>query len=387
VPTSGQSYPYVRQLRGALPLGETGILSFDKRIIGFAHQQRPTGDHILPGFIDLQVNGGYGIDVMSASADDLVRLSHSLAHEGTTAWLPTVITATLDRIEQADAVIAEAIAIQREIDCAADAGGKTLAGAAILGMHLEGPFISPNYLGAHPRLNQLPSGDALDCVLRLKTLKLITLAPELAGAPAAIAQLNARGIAVSIGHTAATYEQAAAAVEAGARMFTHLLNAMPPLHHRNPGAAGAALSLPLVNAAVIPDGVHVHPAMLRLAYLACGDRLILTSDRVALAGGDQPEGALFGGAVPRVAIAEGAARFPDGRLAGSIITMLDGVRKMEKCAGFGIIGASRSASHNPANILQLLDRGGLARRARADLVMLDDDLNLKAVFIGGREID
>jgi N-acetylglucosamine-6-phosphate deacetylase len=224
-------------------------------------------------------------------------------------------------------------------------------------------------------------------VLQLKTLRLITLAPELDGAFEAIRLLNARGIAVSIGHTDATYEEARAGVEAGARMFTHLFNAMPSLHHREPGAAGAALSIPPIHAAVIPDGVHVHPAMLRLAWEALGDRLILTTDRIALAGGDKTESTLFGGAVNGATVADGAGRLPNGTLVGSIITMLDGIRIMDKCANIGFFGASRAASHNPTSILHLVDRGSLTCGTRADLLLLDQELNLKAVFIGGNEID
>jgi N-acetylglucosamine-6-phosphate deacetylase len=142
-----------------------------------------------------------------------------------------------------------------------------------------------------------------------------------------------------------------------------------------------------VHAAVIADGIHVHPAMLRLISLARGEQLILATDRVALAGGDQIESTLFGQAVSRATIADGAARLPDGTLAGSVASMLDGIRIMDKCANVGLLGASRAASYNPASILHLLDRGSLTNGARADLILLDPELNLKAVFIGGHEID
>src|SRR5262249_55980547 len=157
----------------------------------------------------------------------LIEISKHLAREGTTAWLPTAVTSPIDKIEQVHRAIAEAIEIQARDDS---------AGARILGMHLEGPFISPMRLGAHPPLNLDPRGEALE------HLKLITLAPELPGALDAIRRLSARGVVVSIGHTNATFEEASAGIAAGARMFTHLFNAMRPLNHRDPGVIAAALT-------------------------------------------------------------------------------------------------------------------------------------------------
>ena len=367
-----------------------GDLSFDDRVIRIKRRTHAIDDYIIPGFIDLQVNGGCGIDVMSASVDDLLELSHCLAHEGTTGWLPTVITAPLETIERADAIIAPAIAAQAETERAAQRGSRSLAGATILGMHLEGPFISPARRGVHPPLNLLPQGDALDRISRLQTLKLITLAPELDGALDAIRTLTAQGIVVSIGHTDATYEQTLAAIDAGARMFTHLFNAMPPLHHRTPGAVGAALSLSAARAAIIPDGVHLHPALFDTPHL----NPVVTTDRVALAGTDGAPMALFGGLIKQAHTAGGAARLSDGTLAGSIITMLDGLhltskRLLEKGWSMGGVLAEygEMSAFGPSAILGLADRGRIEPGWRADLIVLDGDLNLKAVFVGGRELD
>jgi len=367
-----------------------GDLSFDDRVIRIKRRTHAIDDYIIPGFIDLQVNGGCGIDVMSASVDDLLELSHCLAHEGTTGWLPTVITAPLETIERADAIIAAAIAAQAETERAAQRGSRSLAGATILGMHLEGPFISPARRGVHPPLNLLPQGDALDRISRLQTLKLITLAPELDGALDAIRTLTAQGIVVSIGHTDATYEQTLAAIDAGARMFTHLFNAMPPLHHRTPGAVGAALSLSAARAAIIPDGVHLHPALFDTPHL----NPVVTTDRVALAGTDGAPMALFGGLIKQAHTAGGAARLSDGTLAGSIITMLDGLhltskRLLEKGWSMGGVLAEygEMSAFGPSAILGLADRGRIEPGWRADLIVLDGDLNLKAVFVGGRELD
>jgi N-acetylglucosamine-6-phosphate deacetylase len=365
-------------------------LTFDDRIVRLKKRQHPIDDFILPGFIDLQVNGACGIDVMSATANDLLELAHCLAHEGTTGWLPTVITSPLETIERVDAVIAEAMAAQAATDRTAHRGGSHLPSATILGMHLEGPFISPMRRGVHPPMNLLPQGDALERVSRLETLKLITLAPELEGALHAIRALTARGVVVSIGHTDATYDQTLAAIDAGARMFTHLFNAMPPLHHRTPGVVGAALSLSTARAAVIPDGVHLHPALLNTPNF----NPVVTTDRVALAGTDGSPMPLFGGLVSEAHTAEGAARLPDGSLAGSVITMLDGLHLTAKrlvANGWSLNGVlseyGEMSAFGPSAILGLTDRGRIEPGWRADLIVLDRDLNLKAVFVGGRELD
>ena len=367
-----------------------GDLTFDDRVIRIKRRVHGIDDYIIPGFIDLQVNGACGIDVMSASVDDLLELSHCLAHEGTTGWLPTVITSPLETVERVDAIIAAAIAAQAETERAAQRGSRGLAGASILGMHLEGPFISPARLGVHPPLNLLPQGEALERVSRLQTLKLITLAPELEGALDAIRALTARGVVVSIGHTDATYEQTLAAIDAGARMFTHLFNAMPPLDHRTPGAVGAALSLSTARAAIIPDGVHLHPALFDTPQL----NPLITTDRVALAGTDGSPMALFGGLIKDARTAGGAARLPDGSLAGSVITMLDGLHLTSRrllAKGWSMGGVlteyGEMSAFGPSAILGLNDRGRIEPGWRADLIVLDGELKLKAVFIGGRELD
>jgi N-acetylglucosamine-6-phosphate deacetylase len=375
-----------RQLRGLNPVGVSGVFVFDQRIINFEPQNRAANEYVVPGFIDLQVNGGFGIDVMSASAADLREISRRLVAEGSTAWLPTVITAPLEQVERVDLVIAEAIGMQCEARRAARAGSGRFAEAAILGMHLEGPFVSPRRLGVHPPLNLLPVGEPLQRVLALTTLRLLTLAPELDGALEAISMLTARPIAVSIGHTDASYEQALAGVTAGARMFTHVFNAMPPLHHRAPVAAGAALTDSAAMAALIADGIHIHPSMLGIAWRARGaGGIILTTDRISLTSSDSENGVLLVGP-SRASIVDGAARNADGTLAGSIITMLDAVRTMRQWTEIDAMGIMSATSHNPARVLGLCGRGNLRPRSRADLLLFDRQLNLKAVFIDGREI-
>jgi N-acetylglucosamine-6-phosphate deacetylase len=362
-------------------------IGFDRTILSIQRSRSAVTDRVLPGFIDLQINGAYGVDVMAASARDLLQLAHCLAHEGTTAWLPTVITAPLATIERCDAIIAEAMAAQHAMALAAKRGSRQPCGATILGMHLEGPFISPARRGAHPPLNLLPQGEPLERALALRTLRLVTLAPELDGALDAIPRFVARSVVVAIGHTDASYEQAVAGLHAGATMFIHLFNAMPPLHHRAPGAVGAAAALadrdvgPYVG--VIPDGIHLHPATLRLVS---GLRLVFTTDRVSVAG-DGDAATIFGQPNSGIRVTGGAARLADGTLAGSTITMLDGARWMMNELGGDWERVAEVCARNPARVLGLHDRGAIALRRRADLVLLDRELNLQAVYIGGREID
>ncbi len=353
-----------------------GQLTFTDRISALEPASDVGDDYLLPGFVDLQVNGSHGIDVMNASADALATLSRHLACEGTTAWMPTAVTAPVEKIEQVHESIAGAIENSRH-DESANA-------AAILGMHLEGPFISPLRLGAHPALNLEPRGDAFERVVAMSALRLITLAPELPGGLDAIRRLAARKIVVSVGHTNATFDEANAAVDAGARMFTHLFNAMRPLNHRDPGVIGAALTPSPALAAIIPDAVHVHPAMLRLAFSARGKHgIILVTDKVALA---QTSGAEKTVGRARATIRDGAARLDDGTLAGSVISMLDGVRVMVEKAGVSIGDAALMAATNPANLMGANDRGRIQVGARADLIVLSRTLELKAVFIAGREL-
>jgi N-acetylglucosamine-6-phosphate deacetylase len=364
----------MKRLRGLIARADgstvAGVVSFGETIESVeASSGADAIDYIVPGFIDLQVNGRGAIDVMNATAGALCELSAELAREGTTAWLATAITSPLARIETVAAKIAEAIA--------APSG----AAAAILGMHLEGPFISPARLGAHPADNLEPRGEALERVAAMTALRMITLAPELDGALEAIAGLGARGIAVSLGHTDASLEQAQSAVAAGARMFTHTFNAMPPLDHRHPGAAVAAILPSRAWAAVIADGVHVHPAMLRLLLLTRGaGGICLTTDRVATSAANSTS------PLSAAAVAGGAARMRDGRLAGSVISMLDAVRIMVERAGASVGEAALMAAANPAGVLGLGDRGRIEAGAISDLLVLSSGLELKAVFIGGREL-
>jgi N-acetylglucosamine-6-phosphate deacetylase len=355
----------------------SGRVSFAASIEGIEARSSAGSDFILPGFIDVQVNGAHGINVPTASTDEIAALAKHLAREGTTGFLPTAVTAPLGEIEQTHSRVAEAMKLTADVE--------RVARAQILGMHLEGPFICAARLGAHPNLTLEPSGEPLERVLAMDQLRLLTLAPELEGGLGAITRLVARAVAVSIGHSDATLEIAHQAVGAGATMFTHVFNATRPLHHREPGVIAAALAPSPAFAAVIADGVHVHPEILKLVYRSRGaGGMILTSDRVALAG-VSPKETHPVGRTPAT-ISKGAARLADGTIAGSIISMLDGFRLMVREVGVSPGEAAVMASTNPCRLLGLEGRGSLVVGARSDVVVLDRELKLKAVFIGGREV-
>lgn len=321
---------------------------------------------------------------MAASAEELLRLARQLTREGTTAWLPAVITAPIDTIERCDAVIGAAMAYQRELERAAPRGGRESPGATILGMHLEGPFISSARLGAHPAENQLPQGEPLERVLRLKSLRLITIAPELEGALEAIGRLAARGVTVAIGHTEADYETAVKGLEAGATMITHLFNAMRPLHHREPGVIGAAAHELRPCAMMIADGVHVAPSVLRLCR---GLRMALVTDRIAIAGAEEPPATIFGRACTGIVHDGRAGRYPDGTLLGSTITMLDAARMARREMGCDWAAVEALTSGEAARALKLRNHGKIAAGSRADMVLLDRTMKLRGVWLDGRTID
>ncbi|MDQ1396242.1 MAG: N-acetylgalactosamine-6-phosphate deacetylase [Acidimicrobiaceae bacterium] len=325
-------------------------------------------DRVLaPGFVDLQVNGIDQFDVAQAEGTDWDRLDRLVAAQGVTTWCPTLVTAPLDSYAAPLARIAAAAARP-------DAGRPTIAGA-----HLEGPFLG-GAPGAHRRHDLAPIDPAwLDQLPPI--VRIVTLAPELAGAAEAVARLVVRGVLVGLGHSTATFEQAGSAAGAGARLVTHLFNAMGPLHHRSPGLVGAALSDDRLVPSLIADLIHVHPAALGAAFRAKGPgRVVLVTDAVAWRSGAV-------GRV-RVAMVDGAPRLADGTLAGSALTMDAAVRNVVEHAGVPLADALTAASTAPASLLGLDDRGRIAPGARADLVALSPApaLAVEQVWIAGTPV-
>jgi len=324
---------------------------------------------IAPGFIDLQVNGGFGVEV-GKDPDAIRTLAARLPETGVTAFLPTIITSP-------PAVYAEAYrAFHME---------RVANGARPLGFHIEGPFLAPTKHGAHRRdLIERADPCLLDMLLEGDAMCLITLAPEWPNAPELMRKLHARGVLISLGHTDATYEQFVAGVDAGARMATHLYNAMAPFGHRAPGAVGAALLDDRMTVGLIADGIHAHPASLQLAFRAKGvGHIALVSDMMTAAG--MPPGAYTLGG--QSVIVDGAsARLVDGTLAGSLLTMDQAVRNMVRWTDATVADALRMAGEVPARLLGLDDRGEVRVGAVADLVLLDNDLTVRATIIKGEVV-
>lgn len=317
---------------------------------------------LVPGFIDLQLNGLDDIDVAEADRAGWERLDQLLLASGVTTWCPTLVTAPID-------------AYERRLAAVADAAARLPSGRPhIVGVHLEGPFLGGRP-GAHPV--ELLRPIDLDWLAELPPIvRLVTLAPELASAPEAVRLLVARGVAVSLGHTAADPAQVAAATDAGARLVTHLFNGMPPLHHRDPGVAGAALLDDRLTTCLIADLIHVHPTALALAFRAKPPgRVALVTDAVAWR---SPENAH-----QPVRVADGPARLADGTLAGSTLTMDEAVANTVCAAGVPLADAVRAASATPAAALGLADRGRLAPGCRADIVALDPELTVEATWVAG----
>jgi N-acetylglucosamine-6-phosphate deacetylase len=330
-----------------------------------------------PGLVDLQVNGFAGIDLMGADADEVRAVGRALAGYGVTAWLPTLITAPPADTAAALKVLATVVPTAP--------GRWDDDGAEPLGVHLEGPYVSPHRLGTHPPQHRRDPDPAEMAGWRGRgPVVAVTLAPELPGALAMVAALAADGVLVSVGHTDATAEQAHAGFDAGARTVTHLFNAMSGLHHRAPGVPGAALARRDVVVQLIVDGHHLAPDVVRAAWSASAGRVVLVTDATSAAA--HPEGEAEGGldlAGVAVQVRDGAVRNDDGTLAGSALTLDRAVRNA--CAlGIDVAAALTAATRTPADLVGRRDLGRLEPGGRADLVVLDDALDVCDTLLAGR---
>ncbi len=322
-----------------------------------------------PGYIDLQLNGGFGEDFTQNPAS-IWQVAAALPRYGVTSFLPTIITSPAQAVQAA-------LAAWRSAPPQPETPR-----ANALGLHLEGPMINPAKKGAHnPRYICLPNLEVIEGWSADSGVLLVTLAPELPGAAEVIAALARRGVLVSAGHSMASLEEAAAGFAAGVRMGTHLFNAQPPLDHRQPGLAGALLTEAGVTAGIIPDGIHVHPAMLRLAWSAKGAAgLAIVTDAMAALG--MPPGEYWLGDF-NVLVDASSARLANGTLAGSTLTMDAAVRNMAAFCGCSLAEAISMATLTPARLLGLANKGQLRPGADADLVLLDAAGQVQATFIGG----
>jgi N-acetylglucosamine-6-phosphate deacetylase len=355
---------------GALRIGAGGrIESIDGAPVDAARVRDGAGPFILPGFIDLHVHGGAGRDIMEGG-DAALQVARQHAGHGTTALLATTMTAPTEDLR----LSLEAVGAL----CRQGAPGA----ARILGMHLEGPYINKGKLGAQPDFARPVSLAELRALDALAPIRLLTLAPEVPGNMEAIGELVAAGFRVQVGHTLGTYEDGVQALERGARGFTHLFNAMTPLHHRMPGMVGAALAHAQF-AEIIPDLLHVHPGAIRAA-LRCIPGLYCVTDSTAATG--MPDGEYKLGRQP-VTKCLGGVRLADGTLAGSTLTMDRALRNLVDVIGLPLPDAARRLATHAADFLGLDDRGRLAPGAWADVVVLDRDLRVQEVFVEGGSID
>jgi N-acetylglucosamine-6-phosphate deacetylase len=330
--------------------------------------------YLLPGFIDLQVNGYYGVEFQIADAASWARVMARLPETGTTACLPTMITAPVGSLAEA---LRTAATFMPDLPA---------SGARVLGVHAEGPFIAPAKRGAHNEkwiTDPTPSAVAELSEAGRGALRLVTIAPELPGALPAIEQLSAAGVLVSVGHSDATAAQVAAAAERGARMVTHLFNAQRPLGHREPGVVGQALTDERLTSGLIVDLHHVVQAVCGLAFRAAPGRIALVTDAVAAAG--MPPGEyLLGSEMITLPAGDGAPPVRgDGTIAGSALRMDRAVANAVRC-GLSLPAAVAAATRIPADLIGRPDLGRLRPGAAADLVWLSPELRTRATWIAGR---
>jgi N-acetylglucosamine-6-phosphate deacetylase len=348
-----------RLLRGDIEVAEGRIVS-----VGLAPKRG--GGIAAPGFVDLQVNGYGGVDFAAADAAGYTAAGEALLEGGVTAYQPTLITAPEDSL----------LAALREAPLGEQPGPR------ILGVHLEGPFLSTARLGAHPAAARRdPDQELLERLLAAGPVSHMTLAPELPGALELVDVLHARGIVVSCGHTDATAAEAHAAFDRGVGTVTHLFNAMRPLGHRDPGIAGAALVRDDVIVQVILDGHHLAAETAQLVWRTAAGRVALVTDAIAAAGTDATTTRLSG---IEVEIRDGIARRADGVLAGSVVTMIDSVRNLH-ALGASLVDAIAAATSVPARAARRPGLGVLEPGGEADIVVLDDRLEIRTVLRAGLE--
>ena len=363
-------------------IGGGSVVVEDGRIAEVSEGKAPQGRvldfegcYVVPGFVDIHVHGGAGEDVMDASDGGLDRLSLFLAAGGVTSFLATTNTDSHERTLKA----------VREIGEAAKRGTR---GTRLLGLHMEGPYISMERSGAQNRAHiRLPALDELGqaSLEAGGSLRMVTLAPEVDGALEAVRWLASRGIVPAAGHTDATYDEARAGIEAGIRHASHLFNGMRSLHHREPGLVGAALDDERVTVELIADCYHIHPAVLRIvARLKGAGRTALVSDSIAAAG--LPDGDYSLGGM-KVAVRHGKSLLESGTLAGSTIRLCDAVRNMVEKADVPLREAVEMASTTPARVAGAADRkGSIAPGMDADITVLDRGLSVMLTMVEGRVV-
>lgn len=330
------------------------------------------GLYLSPGFIDVHIHGAGGCDTMDGEEKSLNTISKLIARYGTTSFLPTTMTCSIEDINKA---------IENINTCMQ----KGTEGAQILGVHLEGPFINPAMIGAqNPSYIEKPSIATFNAMVgeHINVIKCITLAPELEGSLELIEYLNSLGIVISIGHSRATYAEALAGIRKGIGHSTHLFNAMTPLNHREPGIVGAIFDTDITTE-TISDGIHISYPALRIAYKQKSfEKVLLITDAMMACGMKEGEYSLGG---QEVFVKDGAARLKKGNLAGSILTLDKAIRNVYKNCNCELYDVVKMATYNGAVHCGVQHNKGLIKEGYdADLVLFDDDINVYKVIIGGK---
>ncbi len=328
---------------------------------------------LYAGFIDVHIHGAVGVDTNAATKEDLQKVAKYLASQGTTAWLPTFVPDSLETYQKRISAIDELMKVQVDLPI-----------AQAVGVHYEGVFANQQMCGAlRPEYFKTFSGNELNELPKLKQgVHFTTFAPEIEGGIALTKELKKQGWVASIGHTKADFETLEKACEYGAKHITHFYNAMTGLHHREIGVVGWAFGRDDVTCDIIADGIHVHPKMLKLAHqVKTSEKLMLISDAVAPTGLGDGEYEIWG---EKISVVNGKTENERGSIAGSVITMLDAVKTMLSL-GISEVEVSRMASLNPAKLLGIeRDFGSIEVGKRADLVVLDEQGNVKFSMIGGK---
>lgn len=381
--TASRLYTPVDEIQNPLLIVEDGMISdVSSRSTNEAPGNASLidfGDAVLaPGFVDIHMHGGAGLDVMRASPSDLPRLGRFLITHGVTGYFPTTVAAPLDSTCAALGRLADAI------ETATPANGHSV-GARPLGIHLEGPFLSHKRRGVHPPENLLaPTVEIFERLWHAARghVRMLTIAPEIAGALEVIAEAVKRRVCVSIGHSDAKMPIARDAVQAGARHATHTFNAMRPLDHRDPGIIGEVLSDDRMSADIIVDGIHVDPAVVKLFLQAKGrDRAVLITDAISATG--MPDGRYQLGPID-VDVKDGKCT-SNGSLAGSVLTMDRAVRNVTQFSHWSLRDAVRAATLNPAQAVGLASHHGvLSRGANADFTVMSSAGEVLKTIVGGR---
>ena len=380
-------YTPKEEIKNALLFVEDGVIS---EVCSRAQRELPRNGRVVdfsddfggcilaPGFVDIHIHGGAGLDVMRAAPAELPHLNKFLTKHGVTGYFPTTVAAPLDQTCQALERLADAI----ETPPSADGDGDA-AGARPLGIHLEGPFLSHQRPGVHP-LEYLvePTLELFERLWQAARghVRMLTIAPELPGALEVIAEAARRKVCVSIGHSDAVLEAARAGVRAGARHATHTFNAMRPLDHRHPGILGEVLADSQLSADIIVDGIHVAPEVVQLFLAAKGlENSVLITDATAATG--MPDGTYQLGPIT-VEVKDGRCTM-EGKLAGSVLTMDRAVRNVTRFAGWTLRDAVRAATLNPTRAVGLERHGQLVEGAAANIAVLSSDGEVKKTIVAG----